>query len=399
MFIKLSISYQIRKYAIALGLLLAFFAAMTIINQALAASEPVSAGDGESLVVIHDRGVAKTIVTKARTVREALNAADIEIHEHQDVVEPNLDASIDTKKYNINIYRARPVVVIDGAERSVVTTAHQTSELIAQAAGIEVYKEDAIELENPESLAVDGGSVIMRIDRAAEVTLVLYGKETTVRTRADSVKQLLQEKNITLGRDDVLSLDQHSPVQPGMRIELWRNGKQTVTVEEAVAFETEQVQDAGKEVGYREVTQVGENGIRNVTYEIEMRNGQEVARREIASVVAKEPKKQIEIIGIKLNLPAGSHTDWMAAAGIAESDYGYANYLVTKESGWRVNAKNASSGAYGLPQALPGSKMASAGSDWQTNPITQLRWMNGYVMGRYGSWANAVKHSKENGWY
>ena len=55
------------------------------------------------------------------------------------------------------------------------------------------------------------------------------------------------------------------------------------------------------------------------------------------------------------------------------------------ESGWRVNADNPSSSAYGIPQALPGSKMATAGADWATNPVTQIRWGLGYIQDRYGS--------------
>jgi hypothetical protein len=58
--------------------------------------------------------------------------------------------------------------------------------------------------------------------------------------------------------------------------------------------------------------------------------------------------------------------------------------IFTRESGWKINATNSSSGAYGIPQALPGSKMASAGADWRTNPWTQIRWAIGYVDGRYG---------------
>ena len=66
--------------------------------------------------------------------------------------------------------------------------------------------------------------------------------------------------------------------------------------------------------------------------------------------------------------------------------------------GWRVNAAN-SSGAYGIPQALPGSKMASAGADWQTNPATQIAWGLGYIAGRYGTPCGAWDHSESNGWY
>ena len=82
----------------------------------------------------------------------------------------------------------------------------------------------------------------------------------------------------------------------------------------------------------------------------------------------------------------------------AEADLAAAIDLIYHESGCRVNATNASSGAYGIPQALPGSKMASAGSDWETNPVTQIRWMAGYVS-RYGGWQGAIQFWYAHGWY
>jgi len=73
--------------------------------------------------------------------------------------------------------------------------------------------------------------------------------------------------------------------------------------------------------------------------------------------------------------------------------------LFTRESHWNPRATNHSSGAYGIPQALPGSKMKSAGSDWRTNPITQVKWGLGYVTHRYGSACGAWAHSQRTGWY
>jgi Transglycosylase SLT domain len=73
--------------------------------------------------------------------------------------------------------------------------------------------------------------------------------------------------------------------------------------------------------------------------------------------------------------------------------------LWKKESGWNPKASNPSSGAYGIPQALPGSKMKSAGSDWRTNPATQIEWGLGYIKGRYGTPCGAWSHSQDVGWY
>lgn len=95
----------------------------------------------------------------------------------------------------------------------------------------------------------------------------------------------------------------------------------------------------------------------------------------------------------------GTKSDWLRAAGIPESDWAYADYIVSHESGWNPLAQNPSSGAYGLCQSLPGSKMASAGADWRTNPVTQLRWMKSYVDGRYGGFAGAYRFWTANHWY
>ncbi|WP_415127940.1 lytic transglycosylase domain-containing protein [Microbacterium sp.] len=87
------------------------------------------------------------------------------------------------------------------------------------------------------------------------------------------------------------------------------------------------------------------------------------------------------------------------AQGWGDDEYACLVALWNKESGWRVNAYNSSSGAYGIPQALPGNKMASAGADWETNPATQIAWGLGYISGRYGTPCGAWGHSQSSGWY
>lgn len=97
--------------------------------------------------------------------------------------------------------------------------------------------------------------------------------------------------------------------------------------------------------------------------------------------------------------PSGSKADWMRAAGISDSDFGYVDYIISHESGWNYRAVNRSSGAYGLPQSLPAGKLASAGADWRDNPVTQLRWANNYAVGRYGSWEAAYHFWTVNHWW
>ncbi|GEK78745.1 aggregation-promoting factor C-terminal-like domain-containing protein [Agrococcus baldri] len=87
------------------------------------------------------------------------------------------------------------------------------------------------------------------------------------------------------------------------------------------------------------------------------------------------------------------------ARGWGDDQYSCLYSLWQRESNWNVYAQNRSSGAYGIPQALPGSKMASAGGDWQTNAATQISWGLGYIAGRYGTPCGAWGHSQSVGWY
>ena len=89
----------------------------------------------------------------------------------------------------------------------------------------------------------------------------------------------------------------------------------------------------------------------------------------------------------------------VVSRGWEQSEFGCLVALWNKESGWNHVAMNRSSGAYGIPQALPGEKMASAGADWATNPETQIRWGLGYIEGRYGSPCAAWGHSQAKNWY
>ena len=90
----------------------------------------------------------------------------------------------------------------------------------------------------------------------------------------------------------------------------------------------------------------------------------------------------------------GSPAEWMAAAGIPESDWRYVDAIISRESGWNPNATNSSSGACGLAQAYPCDKLPNA-----YDPVVNLGWANGYANGRYGSWALAYAFWQENHWW
>ena len=85
--------------------------------------------------------------------------------------------------------------------------------------------------------------------------------------------------------------------------------------------------------------------------------------------------------------------------GYGESEWGCLDALWTRESSWSVTAANSSSGAYGIPQALPGEKMATFGADWRTNAVTQIEWGLWYIRASYGSPCGALSHENAYGYY
>jgi hypothetical protein len=124
----------------------------------------------------------------------------------------------------------------------------------------------------------------------------------------------------------------------------------------------------------------------------------------IAGFTIVEPPPEPEPVVPAAVAPDAGSAQAYAASAVASRGWGNDQFsclvkLWQKESNWRVNAANSSSGAYGIPQSLPGSKMASAGADWQTNPATQIEWGLGYISGRYGSPCGAWGHSVDVGWY
>ena len=97
--------------------------------------------------------------------------------------------------------------------------------------------------------------------------------------------------------------------------------------------------------------------------------------------------------------PRSAARAMLGSFGWGSSQFSCLDALWTKESGWNVHADNPTSSAYGIPQALPGSKMASAGADWATNPVTQIRWGLGYIRSTYGTPCGAWAHSQAHNWY
>jgi Transglycosylase SLT domain len=127
------------------------------------------------------------------------------------------------------------------------------------------------------------------------------------------------------------------------------------------------------------------------------RDAQQAAAR-MAAQRAQQARQAREVSRSPARDPRSAARALLAARGWT-GQFGCLDALWQRESGWNPQAYNASSGAFGIPQALPGSKMASAGADWRTNPVTQIRWGLGYIASTYGTPCGAWGHSQAYGWY
>lgn len=254
----------------------------------------------ERLITVHDGEQERAFITKATTLRDAFSEANIPITDN-DLTEPGLDEALTANSYEVNVYRARPVTIVDGSVKKRIMTPYRTPQQIVGSADMKLQDEDQTRLEMPADPMLAGLGLRLTIDRATPFTLVLYGKKIPSFTMSRTVADVLQEKKIRLAKNDTLSVKKTAPIKAGMTIEIWRNGKQTITEEKSVEFPVKQIENADKPVGFREVKTPGTKGKKMVTYEIVMKNGQEVKRKEIQSVVTKQPVEQVEIIGTKPN--------------------------------------------------------------------------------------------------
>lgn len=331
-----------------LGLLLVAMLIVGLVgSMSRALADTGTARNQQHMITIYDQGVEQTIITRASTVKDALAQAKITV-ESTDLVEPALDEELVAEQYSINIYRTRPIIIEDGQTRVRTVTAAQSPGQIAAAVDLALYSEDETTLKRIDDVVAEGGAGLkMSIDRATPFTFVLYGKRLdTTRTQAATLGEMLEEKNITLGPNDGTSVPLTTTIVAGMSIEVWRNGVQTVTQEEAVPMPTEQVKDQHRDVGFKEIKTVGKPGKKQVTYEINTQNGKEISRKIIQEVVTQEPMKQVEIVGAKLtNTFSGSFAEALAklrsceAGGVYDRNsgngyYGAYQYDISTWANW-----------------------------------------------------------------
>ena len=390
-----------KPFKITFGVLSIFLVASTIFSIVISAKSHAEAeGEGAKVLSVYDDGQRISFRTNANTVRAALKERGVALNSG-DNIEPSLDEELTGNDYNVNIYRARPILVEDGASRERVMTASQTPQKMAGDAGFKLFDEDIIYNNPSENPAVDGVATHLKIKRAKLISVDMFGKKTDFRTQAETIKDFLEEKKISLQKNDEVSVPLETKIKVGDNFRIWRNGKQIITVDEEIEFEVEEIKDADKEISYRQVKELGEKGTKVVSYEIEMQSGEEISRTKINEAETKKPKKQVEIVGTKnVIMPytgGGSKTEWLRASGIPESEWGYVDFIITKESTWNPNARNGQ--YYGLYQTNT-DNLARYGCSGTllSDPVCQLQAADKYKS-RYGSWADAYNSWRAQGWW
>jgi len=380
-----------------------FLFVSTMIAVILTGGSTVGADDSKIVNVFVD-DQEQTVPTRAQTVGELLEKLNINLRDG-DTVEPREDSAIFEDDFDINIYRSREVIIKDSKKTFATKTATQAPRVIADELGVKVYDEDIIDVDATGDILESGFlAETYSIDRAVPVRIILYGNVIEDRTQVETVRELLEEKGIQLQENDTLNVDIDAPLTNNLEIVIATEGQVIETVEEKIPFKTRIEDDPDVFAGESFVKTKGANGKRIVTYDIKLINGEEESREVIQEVVAKKPVTEVVVRGTKViisdpNSNRGIGQRLAADRGFSGNQFLCLDQLWTRESNWRTNAGNPVTGAYGIPQALPGSKMASTGSDWRHNPATQITWGLGYIEGRFGTPCSAWSYFQSVGWY
>jgi len=256
--------------------------------------------NSQHFVSIYDNGTESTLTIKtdANTVADVLARADVLI-DTADIVEPGLDEILVSENFRINIYRAKPAIVIDGIKQYKIMTAASSPEQVVQAAGIQLLEADVVKITTLDNFLESGLPFAYTVIRAKTINFNFYGQALTIRTIAKTVEEFLIERNITITKSDWLSQPPQTPIQDGLELKLYRQGKNTITIDEAIAFQEQITHDYAFNIGYRAITKAGQAGNKAVTYEVQMKDGKEISRKRISEIVTKTPVTQQVTLGAR----------------------------------------------------------------------------------------------------
>jgi uncharacterized protein YabE (DUF348 family) len=356
-------------------------------------------------------GRQQSIQTTAQNVGQVLKAAGYRVNSH-DLLAPTETSNVKNGT-RIVLRRGRLLHLnVDGTLTSVWTTAPTVAEALSE---LGYPASDFVSVSRSRRLPLGVTDLAIRTPRL--VTIVHDGQREQVSTTETTVGEMLQDLGIPVDANDRLSVRASSTVVAGEVVRIQRVSKRLITRTKALPFPVTKRRDSSMRVGSTKVITSGKRGQLLVTYALVYIDGKMVGQTKVRSVVVAAPRRQIERVGTKQpttstlaasapSAPAPSPGTSKAIARqlLANRGWGDAQYncLVTlwdHESGWRVHAANPS-GAYGIPQALPGYKMSSAGPDWQNSATTQIKWGLGYIASRYGTPCGAWSSWQANGgWY
>ena len=366
--------------------------------------------DGDTIVVRTSKPYTVTVDGQTRTLWTTASSADAILADAAPLgsaVSLAADRSSSRDELTPLVSRARNVVVtVDGTTREVAARPGQDARAILEASGVSVHPLDRVNVTTGEAgeLSIN----VSRVTRgeATETVEIPFSETTTtssdlfvgesqvttVGVNGATTWTVWQEKK----GDEVLTsvpITEHSTSQPVTQVR--SEGTKEVTPAALVA--------AGIDPKATLEEKEEADGTTSVRYRAKL--GSISSKEEIAEIKgeSKNGDAAAEVGDVPTNYsgedPRSLARPIVSAQGWGDSEYQCLILLWNRESQWNPYAENAYSGAYGIPQALPGSKMASAGADWRTNPITQINWGIGYIKGRYGTPCSAWAHSNAVGWY
>jgi uncharacterized protein YabE (DUF348 family) len=307
-----------------------------------------------------------------------------------DVVEPGLDTAIPDGYFNVNVYTAMPYRIVDGQKSILTRSAARSPRLIAEQAGVTVYPQDGVDLKPVSSMAEAGtvGQDIV-INRATVATVSVDGQALELRSRGATVGELLKDNGIDVSSSDKVSPAIDTELKAGMNISVARVRVKVETSDEVIAAPTQEVSDDTQLRGYKKLKTEGKDGLRRVTSIVTYNNGRVAEKKEVKSEVVTEAVARVEIVGTKVQYANDAIQlghDMAAARGWTGANWDALYSLWMKESGWNPNTANRTSGACGIPQAYPCSKITDKSA------AGQIKWGLDYIKGRYGTPSAAWAH-------
>ena len=293
--------------------------------------------DGQHLVSVFVDGNKRVIATPATTVGKALAQIGVQVGQG-DVVEPSVDTTIDQPIYNVNVYRALPATIFDDGKKIQVLTGYQSPRQIIVAAGLSSYPEDVVTMQRVDDFNA-GGTVGRQIviDRAKPVQVIIAGQVYNFRTQKETVGELLTEKGLSVGADDVLSAQLDSQLSAGQRIVVNRLSQTIAQSKESIEFTTRYEYDANQPVGYYAVKQEGKPGTKLVSYIVDLKDGAETGRRLLEEKVIDPATVKVIVKGSKVD-PVGDNALLLYKLRMCETGGDY--------------RKNTGNGYYGAYQFL-----------------------------------------------